>query len=216
MKSPTTRLIDPHLAHERLAGREHGAKSPREIDEEARIATDLLGSRLTDRKRLTGSWADGSANRDFARIMETHGFLVDETDDNATDNAPYENNAGLLLRGTPPSIAINAVANITGTGGAVALNDATDNSGRITLTTGTGVSVAGLLATITFVRPKRNADYAVILSPRDANASWTAGFSVYSDFGTATTTAFTISNSVALASSTSYHWDYLIVERESI
>ena len=76
--------------------------------------------------------------------------------------------------------------------------------------------MAGLLGTITFVRPKTNADYAVLLSAADSDASTAAGRSVYSDFSGRTSTAWTISASSVLASSTSYHIDYLVIERESI
>jgi hypothetical protein len=208
-------LYDPHLSHERLAAREHGAKSNREIDEDARIATDLLGSKLTDRLRLRGSWADGSAARDVARIMQHHGFLIDETDDVAASIGPFENNEGLIFRGVPPSVS-NGGATVIGTGGDVDLADATDNSGRIVLSTGTGVSAAGTICTITFDIPKSNADYGVWFHAADNTAATAAGVTIYADFGSRTTTQFVVAATAILTSSVSYHWDYMIVERRAL
>jgi hypothetical protein len=208
-------LYDPHLSHERLAAREHGAKSTREIDEDARTAADLMHLPSAERQRLRGNWSDGSANREIARILEVHGFLVDETEDAPPDQIIYETNAGLVFRGVAPSSALGG-ATVVGTGASRTLNDATDNSGRITLTTGTGVSTTGTILTFTFDVPKTNADYGVYFWPADSDASSTAGRSVYSDFGSRTTTQWVLANTTTLASSTSYHWDYLIVERRSL
>jgi hypothetical protein len=208
-------LYDPHLSHERLAAREHGAKSNREIDEDARTAADLVRLPSAERQRLQGNWSDGSATREIARILEVHGFLIDETDDAPPDPIIYENNAPLYFRGVAPTRA-NGGATVIGTGGDVTLNDATDSSGRITLVTGTGVSTTGTICTITFNVPRENADYGVFLWPADSDASSTAGRSVYSDFGARTTTQWVLANTTTLASSTSYHWDFYLVGRESL
>lgn len=208
-------LYDPHLSHERLAAREYGAKSTREVDEDARTSADLVRLPVADRLRLRGSWADGSAARDVARILEVHGFLTDETDDDPTDTGPYENNAGLFFRGVAPAVA-NGGATVIGTGGDVALADATDNSGRIVLSTGSGVSAAGVVCTITFAVPKSNANYGIWFHAADDTAAAGAGLTVYSSFATRTTTEFVVSVASVLTSSVSYHWDFGLVERESL
>jgi hypothetical protein len=207
-----SRLVDPALAHERLARGAYGVKGPRELDEEVRIALDPAAP-PADRPRVRGSHLDGTATRDVVAAMERLGLVVDETDDDPDPQpAPYENNAGLLFRGAVPSLT-NGGATVIGTGGDVDLTDATDNSGRIALTTGTGPSAAGTICTVTFVRPKPNADYAVLLSARDPDA---APIAVYSNFSDATTTGFPVQTATILPASTTLHWDFLVIEREQL
>lgn len=212
MRPDGPRLIDPTKAHERLAAREYGAKSPREIDEDARGQAEAARRPAAGRKRVTGGIADGTALLGLMTALEEEGLIVNEVDVDPGGHEPYENNQGLLFRGTAPSIVAGAAA---GTSPTLSLTDATDNSGRIVLTVGT-TPAAGLLATITFVVPKRNADYAVILSPRDSDAATAAGRSVYSDFGAATTTSFPVNCQTALAAGVSYHWDFAVIEREQL
>lgn len=216
MKRPTSaRLLDPRLSHERLAAREYGAKPARDIDEDNRIASWLQFTPDSARPRVTGNWGDGSAQKSVAAALSYLGMIVDETQDAGPLPLFFENNAPLFFRGVPPSISAGG-ATVIGTGGAVTLNDATDNSGRITLVTGTGVSAAGVICTITFDVPRINADYGVFLTAADSDAAGTAGQSVYSDFATRTTTEWVLSCGAILASSTSYHWDFLLIGRGAL
>lgn len=216
MRHTGERLIDPHAGHGRIARQAFGVRAGRETDDDVRIAIEQPGNApATARRRITGEVASEAMGELIAQGARA-GYWDDETTA-APDlgPTPYENNAGLLFRGTAPSRA-NGAASVIGTGGDVVLNDATDSSGRITVTTGTGVSAAGAICTISFARPKRNADYQVLLSAADSDASMAAGRSVYSNFGDRTTTAWVLACSTALAPSTSYHWSYLVIEVESL
>lgn len=210
MKRPTSaRLLDPRQSHERLAAKEYGAKPAREIDEDVRSGLELARVPAFNRPRLTGNWGDGSAQRSIADALAYLGMIIDETQDAGAPPFVYENNAPLLFRGAAPGVAAGG-STVIGSGGTVTLNDATDNSGRITLSTGTGVSAAGTICTITFDVPRINADYGVMLSAADSDAATTAGRSVYVDFATQTTTTWVLSCQATLASSTSYHWRYAV------
>lgn len=214
MRYTGARLIDPLKGHERLARQEFGVRTGRETDDDIRVAIEQWGNpAATERPRLTGSHRDGTASRDLARVLEWHGFAVDDTDDDPDPApSPYENNAGILLRGAAPSVAAGG-STVVGAGATISLSDATDNSGRIVLVTGTGPSAAGVFATITFVRPKPNADYAVWVFPADPDA---CDRPAVSDFGGRTTTQFTVQNRVTFAAGTSYHYEWGVFERESL
>lgn len=203
-----SRLNDPHLAHERLAAREYGAKSSREIDEDVRTAVGQARQPAADRVRVTGNWSDKSAQRETVRALEQLGLVTDETDDDIDDQLPYERNAGVLYRGVKPSIAAGAAAGTTPT---LSISEGTDHRGRITLVVGTTPGT-GTLATITFAVPLRTASYTVGFKPADSDASTAAGRSVYCNFATQSETSFEMNNSTALVAGTSYHWWYEIGE----
>ena len=212
--TPGTRLFhDPQQAHERLAAREYGAKIGREIDEDVRVLRTLERVPAADRSRLTGSGSDGSAFRDLVRILESQGLITDEMDvDPDAAHTPYEGNQGLVYRGVKPAIAAGAAAGTTPT---LSISEGTDHAGRITLVVGTTPGT-GLLATITFNVPLQNASYAIAFFPADSDASTAAGRSVYSNFGTQTTTSFEMSCSTVLVAGTSYHWWYTITEFDEV
>jgi hypothetical protein len=215
MRYTGTRLIDPAKGHERKAREAMGVKTARDLDDDVRVALEQAGNvPATVRPRITGSHLDGTASRGIVSALMRLGLVADETDDDPDPvNPPYENNAGLLFRGSVPGIAIGG-STIVGTGSpSLTLSNATDNSGRIVLVTGTAPSAAGVFATITFVRPKSTGNYAVLISPADPDAiTRLAG----SDFGGRTTTAFTVQNGTTFAAGTSYHYDYVVIEREQL
>lgn len=211
-------LIDPLAGHGRIERERHGVKMLRELDDETRVAQEQQRDvPATAIPRVYGSITDGTAMRRLLRALAAQNYIVDDTEKDP-DPLPgtYYNNAGIRFRGLPPTSITGSGTLVLGTGFTLDFNDATDNSGRITLVTGTGIGAAGLIATIAFNRPKRDANYGVYLSAVDPSAGTAAGRSVYADFGDRTTTSWKISCAEQLANSTSYHWDYFIVERESL
>lgn len=222
MRPPTgSRLLDPGNVHARRVTEAYGVKTGREIDEDNRIALDQIGQPAGRRPRIEGSLHSGTALLSVIERLREVGIADDEWLDIDPEPrpAPYENNAGILFRGTAPSIAIGG-ATVVGTGGSLSLtlSDATDNTGRIVLVTGNAPapSAAGDIGTITFVVPKSNADYQITFGARDSSAATAAGRSIYSDFSTALTTAWVLSCESTLAGNTSYHWSYAIREVESL
>lgn len=216
MRRTDDRLINPRLGHERVAQRSYGVRSPKDIDDDARAAFGEWRAPAADRPRVAGSIHDGTLLVSLVETLRDAGIVDDEwVDIDAALPATFENNAGLRFRGKPPTIAIGA-AGVVGAGATIGIGDATDNSGRITLVTGTGALAAGAIATVTFAVPKSNDDYGVLLTAADADAASVAGRSVYADFATRTTTAWVLSCATALATSTSYHWDFVIIEREQL
>jgi hypothetical protein len=217
MRPPVSRLHDPRLRHERMiAERIGGVRSPRSLLDG--IEATLAEHRVPDARapRLTGSAHDGELAYRIAAVIAGHGLAVDDSEDLPDEHEPYENNAGLLFRGAAPSIAAGA-SSVVGAGGSfsLTLTDATDNSGRIVLVTGNSPnpSAAGVVGTITFAVSKPNGDYMVWLAPGDADA---ADRPAYSDFGGRSTTAFTFAVRATLSGNTSYHWEFGVIERESI
>lgn len=217
MRARTRVLTDPLARHGAIARHEFGVKTAREQDEETRIAIEQHSQVPTKAiPRIDGPFHDGTAFRQLIDALHTLQIVDNQTEiDPDPLPSPFYGNNGIKISGEAPIISITGNASITGTGGTIALNDANDNSGRITLSTGTGVSVAGQIAVITFQRAKQNANYGIWLSAADADASTAAGRSIYADFGDRGTTSWALSCSSVLASSTSYHVDYLIVERTS-
>jgi hypothetical protein len=210
-------LTDPLARHGAIARQEFGVKSAREQDEETRIAIEqhaqVPGKAIP---RVDGPFHDGTAFRQLMSVLARLN-MVEDVSEIDPDPLPgvYYGNAGIKFVGIAPTKS-NGGATVIGTGGSVTLNDATDNSGRITLVTGTGVSAAGVICTITFNRPKQNANYGIILSAADSNAATAAGRSVYADFGAYNTTDWQFATQAILASSTSYHWNYSLDERTSL
>lgn len=210
MRTPNTpRLVNPQQGHERIAQRAYGAKSVRELDngitliyEEARAGSDK-------RPRITGNLTDGTAFREAITAGEREGLWDDDLDVEPDDLPPiYENNHPLIFRGVKPSVAAGAQA---GGAGLSISNSGTDNAGRLTITPGAGTA-AGAILVVTFNVPKQNDDYEVYVFADDSDASGTAGQSRYVDFGTKTTTAWTLSVSTALTAGTSYHFGYLVID----
>jgi hypothetical protein len=104
-----------------------------------------------------------------------------------------------------PSVSVGAAA---GGGATVSLrNSSNDDFGTVVLVTGTSPT-SGTLLTITFGRPKRNADYAALWSPGDADAA-TAMTKVNTPYisGRSTTSVILLAES-ALPAGTSHIWYY--------
>jgi len=83
-----------------------------------------------------------------------------------------------------------------------------DTSGTITVTTGTGCSAGGMLGTITFANPFA-ATPRISLTPGSAVA---AGLNAYFDNSSLTDSSFSIGTSVTPADSTTYVWDYQVLQ----
>lgn len=218
MRAPRERMLtDPLARHGALARHEFGVKSPKELDDETRVAIEQHAQvPAKSIPRVDGPFHDGTAFRNLIVALKKLNIIDDQTEIDP-DPLPgiFYGNAGIKFVGVAPTKS-NGGATVIGTGGTVTLNDATDNSGRITLVTGTGVSAAGVICTITFARPKQNANYGVFLSAADSDAATAAGRSVYADFGNYNTTSWEFATQAILASSTSYHWNYSIDERTSL
>ncbi len=214
MKRPQTRTHDPLLAHERLIA-ERYVKPGKQIDEDARAAIDVYRAPAGERPRFRGGNGASIAISEIADVLEHAGLLDNEYDPELEETIVFENNAGLVFRGAAPT-KVNGGSTVIGTGGSVTLADATDNSGRIVANTGTGVSTTGTIVTITFAVPKQAATYGILLTAADNTASGTPGQSVYGSRSSRTTTSWVLANTTALSSSTTYEWDYLIVERTSL
>lgn len=209
MRPTEPRLIDPSQAHQRVAREQYGVKNPRSIDEDAQATRDLERLPASDRPRITGSHQSGEATRELLASLERLGLVTDETDiDPELARQPYVRNSGPIYYGAKPTIAAGAAA---GTGPTLSISEGTDHAGRITLVVGTTPGT-GLLATITFNKPLPTASYVIGLFPADSDASTAAGRSVFSDFGSQTTTTWELRCSTVLVAGTSYHWWYLITE----
>ncbi len=109
----------------------------------------------------------------------------------------------ITTSGTAPTIAAGAAACTTPTV-SVAGND---TSGVITITTGTGCSTAGKLATLTFANVFSSAPH-VLLSPVTATAEGKG----YVDAATVSTTTFDLDVGAVPASSTIYKWNYVVIQ----
>lgn len=107
MRRSEPRLIDPSLAHDRIARQAYGVKSPRDIDDDAQTGRELERLPASDRPRITGGYQDGSALRELIAKLEQLGILTDETDiDPDTWQPARANNTGYW---TPPGpVAIDA------------------------------------------------------------------------------------------------------------
>lgn len=204
------RLIDPSKSHDRIAREQYGVKPARQIDEDAQTGRELERLPASDRPRIRGGIRTGEATRDMIAALERLGLITDETDIDPDEvQQPYERNSGPIYYGVKPTIAAGVAA---GTAPTLTVSEGTDHAGRITLVEGTPAGVAGLLATITFNKPLTTASYVILLGPADSDASGAAGRSVYSNFGSQTTTTWELLCSTALVAGTSYHWWYLITE----
>lgn len=115
-----------------------------------------------------------------------------------------EVNGHFITGGNTPTIAAGSAAcssptvNVSGN----------DTSGTITITTGTGCSGSGTLATISFANAF-GASPHVALTPGGANS---LGLGAYSNDGTVSTTGFTIGTDNTPANSTTYQWNYWVTQ----
>jgi hypothetical protein len=81
-----------------------------------------------------------------------------------------------------------------------------ETGGSVSLTTGTGVSSAGALVTLTFATAMPSSSYSVVITPSHINAAPIIGV-----YASKTAGSFIIRCTTILASSTVYIWDYVIV-----
>lgn len=103
-----------------------------------------------------------------------------------------------------PTIAAGAAACTTPT-----INvSGTDTSGVITITTGTGCVASGTLVTLTFGTPYGAAPH-IMLTPGSSTAL-TLG--AYIDDDSSSFTSFTLGTNTTPVSSTTYKWNYLVVQ----
>lgn len=106
---------------------------------------------------------------------------------------------------SPPTIVVGAAAC---TGGTASVSG-TDVAGLITVTSGTGCSGLGKLATVTFLAPYTTTP-RIVLTPANANA---AGLSVYIDKTTITISAFDLQASAGtISNTTEYDWYYQVIQ----
>lgn len=113
-------------------------------------------------------------------------------------------NGHIVTGGTAPGAIAGAAACDT-----PAINvSGTDTTGTVSVTTGTGCSVNGTLATINFAAAF-GATPRITLTPGNANA---AGLNAYTDNSATTTAHFVIATTSTPNSATVYQWNYLAVQ----
>lgn len=105
--------------------------------------------------------------------------------------------------GSPPSAAPNANA---GTGASAGVSNATDVSGEVSLTTGSGAWASGAQVTVTFA-VSYGAAPKISLTPTNSNA----GIASPNVYVTKTANDFTINFINPDAASTAYTWDYSVI-----
>ncbi len=115
-------------------------------------------------------------------------------------------NGHIVSGGSTPAIAAGAAACTTPT---VSVNG-TDTAGLITVTSGTGCSTGGKLATITFNTAFGSAPRVVLT----AAGSTTAGLHYYIDNATIATTSFDVTTQAGdtITDSTAYRWYYHVIQ----
>ncbi len=113
-------------------------------------------------------------------------------------------NGHIVTGGSTPNIAAGAAACSVPT---VSVSG-DDTSGTISVTTGTGCATSGTLATITFANAF-GATPHIVLTPGGAGA---AGLNAYFNNSTLTTAGFSIGTNSTPASSTTYVWDYQVMQ----
>lgn len=113
---------------------------------------------------------------------------------------PVTSSATAIPAGNVTSGAVGQI----GTGGATAVSG-DDNSGTVTVTSGTGTITAGLLVTVAFNTAGTAAPKYVGLTPANAAAS---AVQIYSS---SSSTGFSINGNTALPVSTTFQWKYVIV-----
>ena len=131
---------------------------------------------------------------------------------NATVNGTLTVNGNVTINGHVISgnssgsttVVQGSAADCSGTGSASISGN--DTAGTITINSSTGVCASGTLATVTFANAY-GAPPRVILTPKDADGATLQYFN-----GTSGTTSFTIDTGTAAAPSTSYEYNYQIIE----
>ncbi len=113
---------------------------------------------------------------------------------------------GRFLGSTGLASALAGVATVVGTGATRSVVGS-ETGGSITLNTGTGVSAAGTLLTVSFATAMPSTSYAVVLTAGSQNAAGIGG--MYILITNATT--FTIRSTTILTSSTTYVWNFIVV-----
>ena len=150
----------------------------------------------------------------------TTAFMIQDTSSNALFTADTTN-AKVVIRsldvaynltvaghiitgGSAPTIAANAAACTTPT---VSVSG-TDTAGTITVTTGTGCSVGGQMATVTFASAF-GATPKIVLTPASSAA---AGLNAYQDDAALTTGSFRIGVVATPTDATTYKWHYYALQ----
>jgi hypothetical protein len=161
MKARERSLIDPLARHGAIARQALGIKSPRDLDDETRIALETLGNPPANaRPRFTGSHLDGTASREIVRVLEWHGLGVDETDD---DPDPEYIAKGT---GVPTITALTAA----GTTAAASLVEGNDRNGLVQLTPGGAGIAAGSQLRISFANARADSSFSVHYQRTDLTA----------------------------------------------
>ena len=106
--------------------------------------------------------------------------------------------------GQPPTAVLGAVGQV-GTGASYSITGGL-LAGVFTLTTGTGVLTAGLLATFTLFANMPSATFAVVFT-----AATTTPGRIYTIATSSTTFTLTSDTAIALAASTTYKWNYIMI-----
>lgn len=110
---------------------------------------------------------------------------------------------------TAPTTTTNANA---GTGASSSVSNATDTAGKLSLTTGSlATPAAGVQTTVNFNKTY-NVAPIVTLTPTNANAA--GGVSTLQTFVTSTTSGFSINFGIAGAATTTYTWNYMVIETQ--
>lgn len=196
MRYTGPRLIDPHKGHERKARQAFGVRSPREQDDDIRLAIEQAGNvSATVRPRITGSHQDGTASRGIVAALMRLGLVLDETDDDPeTAWVP----AGT---GTPTAVAqTNA-----GTTATASITEGNDRNGVVRVTPGGAGIASGTQVQITFAVAHADAQYTVHLTRTDVGAG-TFDFRATGR----TTTRWNLWAATALTSGTPYDIFYTV------
>lgn len=186
------RLRNPELIHGDYQATSFGAVSARDL-ERAR-AEEIVFRGRAPKPVLTGSWANGEAGRNLARILADLGIIDDQS---YAGDLP-----GLGGSGASPSFAATANA---GTGASASNSSGTDRTGFIVVSGGTGASAGGIV-TVTFAVPRADVNYGVHLTPQTSGASSMPG----ARYTNRSVTGFTLAVDGALVNGTSYAWHYTV------
>ena len=145
-------------------------------------------------------WSVGDARWTSSFSVPAAAYSASTFDNRVSDSKAAQNIVSRTT--TAPTIAAGAGA---GTSPTVSVTG-TDNSGQITITTGTSPIAAATIATITFASTYLNTPY-VVISPANANAA--ALYNTTRVYAASSTTAITLTaGSAALTASTQYIWNY--------
>jgi len=159
---PPSPQHDPANDALRFRLRRLGVSTPQELRRETERMLRGVQDAPRVRPYLAGSWGDGSAGQNLARLLHERGMLDDKTDLFDVDPAPW---GPLRLGGSTPSLAFGAGA---GTGPVLTSITGNDSLMRVNCTSGTGAA-AGLFATITFAVARDTANYYPAVIPLDAD-----------------------------------------------